>query len=310
MSKRNVSLSEGWTADDLHEDNKSPKHLSMRMRLTKKDGRVGRYDYVYPDSSWTRQKQMLRYIPKMLEKNIGKSFNDVFSMFCKKYPEYVGDLNSREEFRKFFVEYAKFNYWRAKASFYIDDQGRICSYKKNPRIARKRKNLTFYTQDPVYYYRLNKDFLKKHKSIDNVLYNVLGYDLYQFMTTEEKLTESFRSKVIDILSCRRVSLLNAAKEDGLNYHYYDDIYADFFIKETDTPEMVLKKGSDEYKQYKKEESDRKKVAAREYQKEREERYEAMLRLIREKQEEERKKNIIDRDRLGFDDKSFKKEKEE
>jgi hypothetical protein len=36
----------------------------------------------------------------------------------------------------------------------------------------------------------------------------------------------------------------------------------------------------------------------------------MLHKIWELEQQEKKQNIIDRDRLGFDDKSFKKEKEE
>ena len=41
---KNVDLSTGWKADELHEDNYSPKQLSMRKHLTKKSGRTGRYE--------------------------------------------------------------------------------------------------------------------------------------------------------------------------------------------------------------------------------------------------------------------------
>ena len=90
----------------------------------------------------------------------------------------------------------------------------------------------------------------------------------------------------------------------------EEVVRDLFKKESDTPTYEFKKGSDEYIQYHKEASDKKKKIQREREEERKEQYEAMLHKIWELERQEKKQNIIDRDRLGFDNKSFKKEKEE
>ena len=106
-------------------------------------------------------------------------------------------------------------------------------------------------------------------------------------------------------------LIDAYKNDtGSEYVHITDILDYLFIRKTDTPFTTIKKGDNMYVQYQAEDSDAKKRKQREHQKELKERYEAALRKLWEIQEQERKQNIIDRDRLGFDNMSFKKEKEE
>ena len=78
MGNKNVNLSDGWVASELHEDNFAPKQLSMRKHVTKKTGRTGKYEYMWPDGSYTKQGRLRRYIPRLIKKNVGRSFDAVF----------------------------------------------------------------------------------------------------------------------------------------------------------------------------------------------------------------------------------------
>lgn len=310
---KNVDLSTGWKADELHEDNYSPKQLSMRKHLTKKSGRTGRYEYMWPDGAYGKQGRILRYIPRLLEKSIGKSFDEVFSKFCKEYPEYIGELNTREEFKNHFEEYKPgYSWWRPYGSFHIDEQGRITPKYNTKRRRKHRNKVEFYTEEPKHYYTLNRALLKKYPALDNVIYLILGAELYNYLFYEDRLNERLIEKVQSLLRycTNSQKILNALGNDAGNYIWGEEVVRDLFKKESDTPTYEFKKGSDEYIQYHKEASDKKKKIQREREEERKEQYEAMLHKIWELEQQEKKQNIIDRDRLGFDDKSFKKEKEE
>ena len=311
---KNVDLSTGWTADELHEDNKSPGHLSMRKHLTKKTGRTGRYEYMWPDGSFTKQGRLYRYIPRLLKKNIGKSFDAVFSKFCLEYPEVIGGLNTREVFKNHFNEYKPYSgRWMHTNNFFIDSQGRIqCEQSKRRR--KQKGRLEFWDEEPSYYYALNKDYLRRHHSVDNALYNIIGKELYYYINDTEKIPEKVVSKIRTICLQYRNTydrIINSYKNDtGEECVHITDILDSLFHRKTDASFTTIIKGDDAYTQYRAEQSDLKKRRQREYQEEQKERYEAALRKLWEIQEQERKQNIIDRDRLGFDNMSFKKEKEE
>jgi hypothetical protein len=114
---------------------------------------------------------------------------------------------------------------------------------------------------------------------------------------------------MDLLHAKSLQITQAAKDDGYRSYFCNDVFREIFTKHTDTPTFKTDKHDSKYIQYREEQQDAKKREHREYLKEREEKYEEALRQLWEIQEKERKQNIIDRDRLGFDNMSFKKEKE-
>lgn len=308
MSKKNIDLTEFWTAVDLHDKNYAPKHLPMKFHERSHNDKV---EYMYPDKAYSKQSRLYRYVPRFLEKNIGKLFDDVFSKFCKEQPEYIGDLNTRQVFKEQFIEYTPIDKYWHKPSFCKDSQGRIQSNKtKRIRCGNKR---SIYESTPEYYYVFNDMLLKKYPTFDACLYRIIGKKLYDFCHTEERFNDVFVNKIIsvliDVANVRK--LYQAAKEDGYNgYHTREDFVDNLFIKKTDTPVHVVSKKSGEYIKILKEQDNAKKYEEREREKERKERYDAALRLIWEIKEKERQQDIIDRDRLGFDEMSFKKRKEE
>jgi hypothetical protein len=150
-----------------------PNRASMRMHLRRND----RFDYDYPNGHYTKAKELYHYIPKLLKKSIGKSFAKVFSKFCEKYPEYIGDINTRETFKKEFAEYNSRCYrGHIYADYCIDSQGRIQVVKPVYKKKSKRK-VEFFVGTPVYYYTLNVQFLKSHPTLDSCLYRIIGRNL-------------------------------------------------------------------------------------------------------------------------------------
>ena len=282
-----------------------PNKTSMRMHLRRND----RYDYDYPNGHYTKAKELYHYIPKLLKKSIGKSFAKVFSKFCKKYPEYIGDINTRETFKKEFVEYNSRSYrGHIYADYCIDSQGRIQVVKPVYEKKSKRK-VDFFVGTPVYYYTLNVQFLKSHPTLDSCLYRIIGRNLYDFCKNEPKIVERVYNKIMDLLHAKSLQITQAANDDGYRSYFYNDVFGEIFTKHTGTPTFKTDKHDSKYIQYREEQQDAKKREHREYLKEREEKYEEALRQLWEIKEKERKQNIIDRDRLGFDNNSFKKEKE-
>lgn len=161
----------------------------------------------------------------------------------------------------------------------------------------------------MYYYTLNVQFLKSHPTLDSCLYRIIGRNLYDFCKNEPKIIERVYNKVMDLLHAKSLQITQAAKDDGYRSYFCNDVFREIFTKHTDTPTFKTDKHDSKYIQYREEQQDAKKREHREYMKERAEKYEEALRQLWEIQEKERKQNIIDRDRLGFDNMSFKKEKE-
>ena len=288
----------------------SPNRLSMRKRENKR----GEILFEYPYGSNVKLHHIYQYIPKLLEKSIGKSFSKVFSKFCEKYPENIGGLNTREEFKSHFTEYNSYGFRGQKqGDFFIDKQGRIQHMIKPYKNGKKNKK-EYYVDTPVYYYKLNKSFLYNHPIFASGVYRIIGDYLYGFCIEEEKIPENIYLKIYLLLDKHYPKLRDMLIEDGYNFYYsYNfscDLINNLFIKKCDTETITVKTTDNDYIKYIKEQNDAKKRKYREYLKEREERYEEALRKINELKEKEKKQNIIDRDRLGFDNMSFKKEKAE
>lgn len=280
-----------------------PNRLSMR----KQESKNGKISYEYPIGSGSKQNHIYQYIPKLLNKNIGKSFSKVFSQFCKDYPEFIGCLNTREEFKNHFIEYESYGFRGVKYNeFFIDKQGRIQHVVK---MRDKKNKHEFYVDKPVYYYTLNKPLLNKYPILDSCFYRIIGRHLYSFCLNEEKIPQNIYNKICDLLHHNYIQIRNAATEEGWKeYYYVSDLEKHLFIRKTDTKLVSIKTNDPEYIKFVKEQNDAKKREYREYLKEKEELYEEALRKLKEQKELEKKQNIIDRDRLGFDDMSFKKEK--
>lgn len=310
MSKKNVDLTEFWAANDLHNKNCEPQFLPMKFHERDNGKAIA---YMYPDKHYSKQCRFYRYLPRFLDKNIGKPFNEVFSKFCKEHSEYIGSLNTRSKFKEQFIEYCPENrhLWK-KPCFRIDPDGRIQYTDEKKKVKHgNRRNL--YETNTEFYYVFNIGLLKKYPSFDNCLYNILGKQLYNFCQTEDRFNIIFVNKISAYLNdaANLRKLLQSVKDDGYdNYHIREDFIDCLFIKKTDGIPYTVNKNDATYIKLLAEHNDAQKKKMREYELERKERYNNALKEIWRIREERRKQDIIDRTHLNFDDKSFKKEKEE
>ena len=71
---------------------------------------------------------LYNYIEKLLAKNIGKNVDDVFSIFCKKFPQpYIGWNSVKDAFWNYFLN--DHTYWfRREGMYYLD--GKIIRKKE------------------------------------------------------------------------------------------------------------------------------------------------------------------------------------
>lgn len=305
---KNYNLSEGWNASDISNQNFAPKKLPMRLHESKNKTKP---EYVWPDGAYTKQGCLWRYIPRLIEKNEGKPFDEVYSKFCQKYPAYLGSMNTREVFKGFFENFGKFygyTYRGRNFKAYVDDDGIIRLNKL--KASRRRGKFSVPMDDEVIvYYKANLKYLKNHPNLDRYIYSLIGYDMYHFITTVDKISETLGLKLYALFEKHHNNLVQAIEEDD-GPQMYVFPFKEMFERIVERDSIDLEKGSPEYIKYRAERADAKKRELREWKEQNKVAYEAALRKLKELEQQKKEKDIIDRDRLGFDNKSFKKEKEE
>lgn len=253
-----------------------------------------------------------RYIDNILKKSIGKNFDKVKKHILEAMKEF--NIARREPNLVETILTWKIGE-KYMAKYVLDGQGRIQKNKlaeaRTAYLAKRRKEraTTVKVDDENVTIRLKRTLtdkqinLLKHKLVSNGV--ALGDWFYNVCCGGIISSEKFQSTVFSI----------KGKTTGRDKHNYPIINNDdrdfvescFEIASGGTRYYFDYK-SPEYKQWKKEAQDAKKKEQREFKKRREEQYENALRELYRKEKEEKERNIIDRDRLGFDDESFKYDK--
>lgn len=287
-------------------DNMSNKE-SMRGSHHK-DG----WDMKIYDQGRHNYKIVSRYIDRYLQKSIGKNFDKVKKHI---YEKMVHHNIARHEDN--IVDDLIYNYIGDSANnkYILDSLNRIQLnkeyIKRHNRWSEDKKNskLTIIDKDKEVSYRIkdgitdNEINKLKDMLINNGSYNkeVFNHIFNGGILSQKKYMEFIYSIKYDDVIKRRWSC---------DYIYDTRKYAEslFTIYDDNVLYIFDDVKSSEYIRYKKEISDRKRKERREYKKEKEEYNDDLLFCLeynRKKKEEER--NIIERDRLGFDENSFKGE---
>lgn len=305
---KNIDLSEGWTANELSEDNTAPTKMPMRFHR-KKHG----YEYVFPEGSYTKVHQFYRYVPRFLEKNTGRPFDEVYSEYCEKVPERIGDVDTRDAFRRYFIQdHGASHYWYYyMQGYYVDKKGNI----RRGYIKRNKRNKGIYElweEEPKVYHICDKGFVSRFPRTCRLLYEVIGAERYHYLVTADKIPEA----VLDKIKCEAMwklspKITEIANEEAGRKDYLSGewVFHDMFPKHVEGKMVTLEKGDGRYEQYQAEQEDAKKKQQRVWKKQKEAELEEVARVNAERRKELEIANIVDRDRLGFDGRSFKKDPE-
>lgn len=262
------------------------------------------------DQGFRNYKIVSRYIDRCLRKSIGKNFDKVKKHIYEKMSH---NIIARHEDN--IVDHIICRYIGENEKFILDSQNRIqlnkkylekCKKWRDDRISGK---LTIIDKDKEVSYRIkdgitdNEINKLKDMLINNGSYNkeVFNHIFNGGILSQKKYMEFIYSIKYDgVINCRY----------GYDYIYDTKKYAEslFTIYDDNVLYIFDDVKSSDYIRYKKEISDRKRKERREYKKAKDEYNEDLLFCLeynKKKKEEER--NIIERDRLGFDEDSFKGE---
>lgn len=289
MSKHGRYMGEDVTKLPMH------KHID-------KNGKVI-HGYKYYDHGI----QIYKDIDIFLDGHVGQEFDFVFSKFCLKFPKTVGRINTRAEFlSKFSSRYGAWEY-------FIDENGKIQAAKRY--IKPRNEVKVYYDDEPSKkVVKPNVHLIEQSSAIKSYIYKTLGKEVYNVIMEGKEIPKVEFDKYLrnapycfknelSLLASKHLKLFPRWSRSG-SITIFDQIFKEYEYRRFD----VLKEGTPEYDKYMAEEKDRKNKLAREFRKEKEEKLSNLLWSIEDKRKAaEIAKNIIDRDRLGFDDESFKGE---
>lgn len=278
---------------------------SMR-RSHRKEG----WDMKMYDHGRDNIKIVSNYIDKYLSRSIGKNFDKVKKHIYEKMRRY----NSSKDDNNLVESLLS---WRIGEGFnyILDSQNRIqlnkeyIDRRKYWRDHKLSEKLTIVDSDKEITYRIREDIT------DSEIEKMRDMLIRNGSYVGDKFNHIVNGGILPARKYRE--FIESIKSDGKirnRWGYDEDVYdtrkyveSCFAIYE-DNVVYTFDANSSEYRQYKKERADQKHKERRDYKKQKDEYNESLLYCLesdRKRREEE--KNIIDRDRLGFDDNSFKGE---
>lgn len=295
-----------------------------RMKIQWKERKNGRRQELVNDKEWYHFSEFYDECKRFIRANIGRNFDTVFSEFCKKYPKFIKDINTRahfmDEFRRGVHDRYFFN------EFEVDNQNRIKLIK---RPKRERRGITYYDGNDVEIGILINTTLLNHPKIFSYFCNKVDKDTFMMLYygSGEITPEQYRkifwrthadeyelSNLIDGILIER----QHAGFKGFNwqpnttvkrslYHLFKEYYKG--------GKVTIHKKDKDYDKIRYELEDLNRKLNRENKRSRKEYIDNILGYVFEKRKEqdrikaaqERARDIITRDRLGFDEYSFKGE---
>lgn len=268
------------------------------------------WDMKMYDQGMRNYKIVSRYIDKCLRKSIGKNFDKVKKHIYEKMCYHNISKNDKN------IIETNINWYIGEddSKYTLDGQNRIQLNKvyleklRYWKEQRDKSKCTIIDTSKDITYRLREDItdseIEKMKSM-LILNGSYNKEFFNHISNGGIISSSIYNEFIS----------NIKYDDVIKGRWgYDYIYdtkkfvESCFSIYSDNVVYIFDEKSSEYIRYKKECSDRKRKENRERKKEREEYNESLLfRLENNKKCREEEKNNIDRDRLGFDDESFKGE---
>lgn len=296
-----------------------------RSKIQWKERKNGRRQELVNDREWYHFSDFYNECRCFIRANAGRNFDKVFSEFCSKYPKFVNDINTRAHFMEQFrngVHSAGFF-----SEFEIDNQKRIQLVK---RPKRERRGITYYDGNDVEIGILINTTLLNHPKIFSYFVNKVDKDTFIMLyyskgeLTPEQYRKIFQRNHVDeySLSILIEDILRERAYIGFKgfsyqpnmtyvhrnlYHLFKEYYKG--------GKVTIHKKDKDYDKIRYELEDLNRKLNREYKRSEKEYVDSILgsvferrkELDRIKAAEERAKDIITRDRLGFDEYSFKGE---
>ncbi len=285
---------------------KDISRLGMKWDLDK-NGKV-----TIKERHYDRHSDFYDKLYKFLDGHIGKNFDETFSKFCQRFPKVMGRYNTRAEFLDQFRNPNTENV--SSYDYYVDDNGNI---QVGEQYHKPKKQIKVYHDDvpAKVVIKPNLILLSKSSAIKQYIYHSLGKGAYDEIMSGKEIEfnrfEGFINSTCNYNFKNKITELAKTHlhlKPRFSYCRDDSIFNQLFTKYEYREFDVLYEGTPEYIKYKAEEKDRKNKEEREKKKLKEETLSTLLWSIEDKRKAaEIAKNIIDRDRLGFNDESFKGE---
>lgn len=311
----------------------TPKKLPIRLGLKNTRDIEVRNDSWNRDHSTTKIHQFYSYMNNWIPSTVGQSVDDVYSKFCKTFPAYMGRwTNTRDQFRHHLnmdsCESLQRQYrtrYSANAGYYVDENGIISHPGFKPT---KRKEITLWDKYDEIRYNIDPAIRKPELLAKiKVLFGSYWYELFkdkEYLTEYQynNLTKLDNYTIILCYGRKKWSLDHKGmifeisfepkfrKHKWGKYRINDDMYIGSFLSQVKLfpRDAILYEGTREYNRYIGELIDAKRKKRREINKEKIKQQETLLHDLEQmKKEKELQLNIITRDRLGFDEDSFKGE---
>lgn len=166
-----------------------PKKLSMRNSA--KYGNCNWKPWVYRYRC-SKLRMMYHRIDKFIKSRIGKSYDEVYSEFRKKFPEYFAGVNLVENFKSSFREYQDHYVSWENSSYYVDENGLI----QNDYVRRtKPKTAKINVRSKVIKYSFT-DTVFKDKRLLDIVSTYLPGNYYKYLikgvTFSERVHDSIK----------------------------------------------------------------------------------------------------------------------
>lgn len=302
-----------------------PKKLSMRNSA--KYGNCNWRPFI-DRNSWSKLKIIYHRINKFIKSRIGKSYDEVYSEFRNKFPEYFAGVNLVDDFKNHFEKYQHRHYnWRDH-NYYVDNNGLIQDGYNKPI---KPKTAKINIRSRVIEYSFT-DYVFEDKRLLNIITTYLPRNYYKYLIKGVSFSEIVHNSIKSYLTKKHVlealTLLYSDRwftSKGWDYcvgntykwtgsHY---IKTGISVNDKGVELLVFKVNIIEdcdivaikSKAFKRSIQDNLKIQKsirRNRKKQKELEREALLHdLLQERKKKEKEENELIRDRHGFDDHSFK-----
>ena len=296
-----------------------------RMKIQWKERKNGRRQELVNDKEYYHFSDFYDECKRFIRANIGRNFDKVFSEFCKKYPKFVNDINTRaffmDEFRRGVHNTYFFN------EFEIDNQNRIKLVKREPR---KKRGITYYDGNDVEIGILINTPLLNHPKIFSYFVNKVDIDTFKMLyySRGEITPEQYRkvfwrnhadeyelSNLIEEIMRERCHVGFRGFDWQPNTTYVHRNLWHIFREYYKSGKITIHKKDKNYDKIRYELEDLNRKLDREYKRAEKAYVDNILGNVFERRKEqdrikaaqERAIDIITRDRLGFDEYSFKGE---
>lgn len=302
-----------------------PRKLSMRNSA--KYGNCNWKPWVYRYSC-TKLRIMYHRISKFIKSRVGKSYDEVYSEFRNKFPEYFAGVNLIDDFKNHFDKYQDRHYNWKDHNYYVDDNGLIQDGYNKPT---KPKTAKINIRSKVIEYSFT-DYVFKDKRLLDIITTYLPGNYYKYLikgvTFSERVHDSIKYYLTKKHVLEALTPLYSDKWFTNKDWYYcvENTYkwtGSHYVK---TGTSVNAKGVEllvfkiniiedcdiveiKSKAFKRSIHDNLKIQEsirRNREKQKELEREALLHdLLQERKKKEKEENELIRDRHGFDDHSFK-----